>query len=37
MLTQARDTKNIPKNNNSVLQKRPELYSINHNIDKKGT
>jgi hypothetical protein len=36
MLTQARDTKNILKSNSSVLQKRPELYNTNHDIDEKG-
>jgi len=36
MLTQTRDTKNIPKSNNSILQKRPELYGTSYNINEKG-
>jgi hypothetical protein len=37
MPTQIRDTKNIPKDNSSVLQKRLELCDTNYNINEKKT
>jgi hypothetical protein len=36
MLIQAKDIKDIPKDNNSILQKRLKFYNINYNIDGKG-
>jgi hypothetical protein len=37
MLTQIKDIKDIPKGNDSILQKKPELYNTNYDINKKRT
>ena len=37
MPIQIRDIKDIPESNNNILQKRPELYNTNYNINGKKT